>query len=55
MKGLVELRLELIFINIYIFIRKDRSLIVRLYINNIVILITNLIVIIEFKKVITKR
>ena len=55
MKGLVKFKLKLIFVDICVFVSKDKSLIIRLYINNILIFINNIIVVYKFKKVIIKK
>ena len=54
-KGLAKLGLEPIFADACVFVRKDKSLIVGLYVNDIIILSDDLTVIQEFKKAIAKR
>ena len=54
-KGLEELGLYPIFADTYIFVRKDRKLIVSLYIDNIIILANNIQVIRDFKAGMAKR
>ena len=54
-KGLVKLRLKPTFTDIYIFVHKDRNLIVGLYVDDIIILINDLIIVQEFKRAVTQR
>jgi hypothetical protein len=54
-KGLEELGLYLIFADTYIFVNKDRKLIVGLYVDNMVILVDNIQVIRDFKARMAKR
>ena len=55
MKGLAEFKLKPIFVDICVFVSKDRSFIVGLYVNDMLIFINNITVVYEFKKVIIKR
>jgi hypothetical protein len=54
-KGLAELGLEPIFADACVFVRKDKSLIVGLYVDDMIILSDDLSVVQEFKKAIAKR
>jgi hypothetical protein len=54
-KGLEELGLYFIFADTCIFVRKDRKLIVGLYINNIIILADDIQVVRDFKAGMVKR
>ena len=55
MKGLVKFGLELIFVDIYVFVSKDRSFIVGLYIDDMLIFVDDIITVYKFKKAIIKR
>ena len=54
-KGLAKLRLKPTFADTYVFVYKDYSLTVRLYINDIVIFTKDIIVICKFKRAIAQR
>jgi hypothetical protein len=54
-KGLAELGLEPTFADAYVFVNKDQSLIVGLYVNDMVILALDIEVVRGFKVVIAKR
>ena len=54
-KGLAELELKPTFADTCVFVNKDKSLIVRLYVNDILIFTSDLTVIYKFKKAITQK
>jgi len=54
-RGLSELGLEPTFADACVFVRKDKKLIVGLYVDNMVILADNLIIVQEFKGAIAKK
>ena len=54
-KGLAELGLEPTFADACVFVRKDKSLIVGLYVDDMVILSDKLTAVLEFKRAIAKR
>ena len=54
-RGLAELGLEPTFADSCIFVSEDQSLLILLYVNDIVILTKDIIVVQEFKEAITKR
>ncbi len=54
-RELLKLRLKPTFTDICVFIHKDKKLIIRLYVNNMIILTDNLIIVREFKEAITKK
>ena len=53
--GLLELELEPTFADAYVFVRKNKKLIVGLYVDNMVILADNFIIVQKFKEAITKK
>ena len=54
-RGLAELRLEPTFADLCIFVSEDQSLLILLYVNDMVILAKDIIVVQEFKEAIAKR